>query len=64
MAGQDVVYANLAGDLERMARSIVTAMDETGVRRLINAIAIDRSGNVYLLDAGNRRVRAIRGIAK
>ena len=35
MAGQDVVYANLAGDLERMARSIVTAMDETGVRRLI-----------------------------
>ena len=35
MAGQDVVYANLAGDLERMARSVVTAMNETGVRRLI-----------------------------
>jgi uncharacterized protein YbjT (DUF2867 family) len=35
MAGQDVVYANLAGDLERQARSIVKAMDETGVRRLI-----------------------------
>jgi nucleoside-diphosphate-sugar epimerase len=35
MAGQDVVYANLAGELERQARSIVTAMDETGVRRLI-----------------------------
>jgi nucleoside-diphosphate-sugar epimerase len=35
MAGQDVVYANLAGDLERMAKSVVTAMDETGVRRLI-----------------------------
>src|SRR5579859_1235683 len=35
MAGQDVVYANLAGDLERMARSIVTAMDAAGVRRLI-----------------------------
>jgi uncharacterized protein YbjT (DUF2867 family) len=35
MAGQDVVYANLAGDLERQARSIVQAMDETGVRRLI-----------------------------
>ena len=35
MAGQDVVYANLAGDLEQMARSIVKAMDETGVRRLI-----------------------------
>ncbi len=29
MAGQDVVYANLAGDLERQARSIVKAMDET-----------------------------------
>jgi uncharacterized protein YbjT (DUF2867 family) len=35
MAGQDVVYANLAGDLERQARSIVKAMDETAVRRLI-----------------------------
>jgi len=35
MAGQDVVYANLAGDLERQAGSIVKAMDETGVRRLI-----------------------------
>lgn len=35
MAGQDVVYANLAGDLERQARSIVKAMDETGIRRLI-----------------------------
>jgi uncharacterized protein YbjT (DUF2867 family) len=35
MAGQDVVYANLAGDLERQAKSIVTAMNETGVRRLI-----------------------------
>jgi uncharacterized protein YbjT (DUF2867 family) len=30
-----VVYANLAGNLERQARSIVKAMDETGVRRLI-----------------------------
>jgi uncharacterized protein YbjT (DUF2867 family) len=35
MAGQDVVYANLAGDLERQARSIVKAMDDAGVRRLI-----------------------------
>ena len=35
MAGQDVVYANLAGDLERQARSIVEAMEATGVRRLI-----------------------------
>jgi uncharacterized protein YbjT (DUF2867 family) len=35
MAGQDVVYANLAGDLEAMAKSIVRAMDDAGVRRLI-----------------------------
>ncbi|MFP2910603.1 NAD(P)H-binding protein [Pyxidicoccus sp. 3LFB2] len=35
MRGQDVVYANLAGDLERMARNIVKAMDATGVKRLI-----------------------------
>src|SRR5688572_10315746 len=35
MAGQDVVYANLAGDLEAMARSVVRAMGEAGVRRLI-----------------------------
>lgn len=35
MAGQDVVYANLAGDLERMAKSVVKAMTETDVRRLI-----------------------------
>ena len=35
VAGQDVVYANLVGDLERMAESIVKAMSETGGRRLI-----------------------------
>jgi uncharacterized protein YbjT (DUF2867 family) len=35
MAGQDVVYANLAGDLERMAKSVVQAMTDAGVRRLI-----------------------------
>ncbi|HTX68804.1 MAG TPA: NAD(P)H-binding protein [Thermoleophilia bacterium] len=35
MAGQDAVYAGLAGDLERMARAIVEAMDETGLRRLV-----------------------------
>lgn len=32
--------------------------------RTIQAIAIDRSGNVYLWDFDNRRVRAIRGIAR
>ena len=35
MAGQDVVYANLAGDLEPMARSVVDAMQAAGLRRLL-----------------------------
>jgi uncharacterized protein YbjT (DUF2867 family) len=35
MIGQDVVYANLAGNLEQMAKNIVKAMDETEVKRLI-----------------------------
>jgi uncharacterized protein YbjT (DUF2867 family) len=40
LAGQDIVYANLAGALEEMAESIVKAMQETGasgdaVKRII-----------------------------
>ncbi|MBO2007894.1 NAD(P)H-binding protein [Hymenobacter negativus] len=35
VTGQDIVYANLAGDLERMARNIVQAMTKTGVKRVI-----------------------------
>lgn len=35
MAGQDVVYANLDGPLEKLARNIVAAMKETGVCRVI-----------------------------
>lgn len=35
IAGQDIVYANLAGDLEAMAKNIVKAMDKKGVKRLI-----------------------------
>jgi uncharacterized protein YbjT (DUF2867 family) len=35
IAGQLIVYANLAGDLEAMAKNIVRAMDETGVTKLI-----------------------------
>lgn len=35
MAGQDVVYANLAGDLEQQARCIVRAMQKVGLKRLI-----------------------------
>ncbi|WP_283780669.1 NAD(P)H-binding protein [Peribacillus frigoritolerans] len=35
MNGQDVVYANLAGNLEQMATTVVEAMNATGVKRLI-----------------------------
>ena len=35
IAGQDIVYVNLAGDLETMATHIVKAMQETGVQRII-----------------------------
>ena len=33
--GQDIVYVNLAGNLETMAENIVKAMKETGVQRVI-----------------------------
>ena len=35
ITGQDIVYANLAGDLEAMAKNIVRAMNEAGVKKLI-----------------------------
>ena len=35
LAGQDVVYANLAGQLEQQARCIVKAMEKTSLKRLI-----------------------------
>jgi uncharacterized protein YbjT (DUF2867 family) len=35
ITGQDIVYANLAGDLEAMAKNIVKAMKETGIKRII-----------------------------
>jgi uncharacterized protein YbjT (DUF2867 family) len=35
ISGQDVVYANLSGDLEAMAKNIVKAMDETGVKKFV-----------------------------
>jgi uncharacterized protein YbjT (DUF2867 family) len=46
MAGQDVVYANLAGDLARQAKSIVKAMNETGLRRLIFISSMGIDGEV------------------
>ena len=35
MEGQDVVYANLAGEMAKQARAIVDAMRTAGLRRLI-----------------------------
>lgn len=35
IAGQDMVYINLAGDLEAMVKNVVRVMRETGVRRVI-----------------------------
>ena len=35
VAGQDIVYVNLAGNLEAMTKNIVRAMRENGVKRII-----------------------------
>ncbi len=35
MREQDIVYANLTGEMDVMARSIIDVMDQTGVKRLI-----------------------------
>jgi len=35
VTGQDLVYINLVGDLETMAKNIVKAMKEAGVKRVI-----------------------------
>jgi len=43
LAGQDVVYANLAGNLAALARTIVDTMDEVGPRRLV---FIERCGHL------------------
>jgi uncharacterized protein YbjT (DUF2867 family) len=39
--GQDIVYANLAGDLGQMAKNIVKAMKETGVKKIIFISSIE-----------------------
>ena len=41
VTGQDIVYANLSGDLERMAQNIVKAMEEVGVKHLIFISSIE-----------------------
>lgn len=40
MRGQDVAYANLAGDIDRQARAIVEVMQAEGVRRLVFVTAL------------------------
>jgi uncharacterized protein YbjT (DUF2867 family) len=35
ITGQDIVYVNLSGDLEAMAKNIVITMEETGVKKII-----------------------------
>jgi uncharacterized protein YbjT (DUF2867 family) len=35
VSGQDIVYVNLSGNLEVMAKNIVKAMNETGTKRII-----------------------------
>jgi uncharacterized protein YbjT (DUF2867 family) len=35
VAGHDVVYANLSGEMAKQAKNIITSMNETGVKRLI-----------------------------
>lgn len=40
MAGQDVVYANLAGDVAAQAEAIVAAMRRVGVQRLIFIVSL------------------------
>jgi len=46
MKGQDVVFASLAGDLKRQAASIVRAMHEAGVKRLIFVASMGIYGEV------------------
>ena len=46
MVGQDVVYANLAGDMARQAQSIVEAMQATGLKRLLFVSSMGIYGEV------------------
>ena len=46
MRGQDVVYANLAGDMARQARAIVEAMHVVGLKRLIFVSSMGIYGEV------------------
>lgn len=40
MKGQDIVYANLSGDVDQQARAIITAMKSADVQRLVFVTAL------------------------
>jgi len=46
MRGQDVVYANLAGDMARQGRAIIDAMHAVGLKRLIFVSSMGIYGEV------------------
>lgn len=66
MIGQDVVYANLAGRLEQMAKTVVKAMDTTGLKRLIWISSMGIYGEVpgerysSILDPYERQPRSLK----
>jgi uncharacterized protein YbjT (DUF2867 family) len=65
MAGQDVVYANLSGQMEEQAKNIVKAMEVHGVKRLIFVSSMGIYGEVpgesyrSILDPYRNSVRVI-----
>jgi uncharacterized protein YbjT (DUF2867 family) len=67
MTGQDVVYANLSGNLEKQARLIVETMQKAGIKRLIfissMGIYDEVPGQRYdsILDPYRNAARAIEG---
>ncbi|WP_108260897.1 NAD(P)H-binding protein [Mangrovicoccus ximenensis] len=52
MDGQDLIYANLSGDVDRQAAAILAAMRRTGLRRLIFASALGVHGGVPGMQLG------------
>lgn len=46
MTGQDVVYANLSGDMARQAEAIIAAMNATGLKRLVFVCSMGIYGEV------------------
>jgi saccharopine dehydrogenase-like NADP-dependent oxidoreductase len=47
ISGQDIVYANLAGDLEQMAKDMVKAMEESGVKNLSSSDRLSCKRSVW-----------------